>query len=159
MAGGPLPGEEALFADIMRAAATRPNVVFHGRLPYSSANTLYSRARIFLNTSDLEGFPNSYLQAWVRGVPVVTMIDPDGTIAREGLGLAVSSPAEINAAVAHLLYDASAWNAASERCRAYMARAYGEETVLPVYLETFERVLRGSKARATTRMPQGAHNA
>ena len=142
MAGGPLPGEEALFHDVSRAAAGSANVHFHGGLSYRDANALYGRARVFVNTSDIEGFPNSYLQAWIRGVPVVTLIDPDGVIEREGLGAAVSSPAEMRDAIRRLLGDPAAWKAASDRCCTFMARERGEDSVLAAYLKTFEDVMR-----------------
>ena len=142
MVGGPLPGEEALFRDVRDTAAVKANLTFHGRLPYPDASDLYGRARMLVNTSDVEGFPNSYLQAWIRGVPVVTLIDPDRTIEREGLGVAVSSAAQIPAAVRHLLDDATAWKTASDRCRAFMAREHGEDKVLAPYLDTFEEVMR-----------------
>jgi glycosyltransferase involved in cell wall biosynthesis len=143
MVGGPLRDEEALFHEIEGAARARPNVTFHGRLPYRDANALYGRSRLLVNTSDVEGFPNSYLQAWIRGVPVVTLIDPDRVIEREGLGVATSSPAGIARAVRALLDDPAAWKAASDRCLAYMIREYGEDRILSTYLETFERVARG----------------
>src|SRR5258706_6226340 len=148
MVGGALTGEEALFRDVRDAAATKTNVVFHGRLSYWDANALYGRARVLVNTSDVEGFPNSYLQGWIRGVPVVTLIDPDGVIEREGLGIAARSAAEIPDAIDHLLRDPAAWKAASDRCRAFMAREYGEDKVLAAYLDTFERVLRIDTAGA-----------
>jgi len=142
MVGGPLPGEEALFRSIRDAAAAKANVTFHGRLSYRDAGHLYGRAKILVNTSDIEGFPNSYLQAWIRGVPVVTLIDPDRVIERENLGVAVSSTAQIPAAVKHLLGDATALKALSDRCRAFMEREHGEEKVLAAYLDTFEHVTR-----------------
>jgi glycosyltransferase involved in cell wall biosynthesis len=142
MAGGPLPGEEALYRETQTAAAARPNVTFHGRLAYHVAAALYARARVFLNTSDVEGFPNSYLQAWMRGVPVVTLLDPDRVIEREGLGIAAKSPARLAGAVRDLLQDKAAWRAASERCRAYMAREHGEDKVLAPYLEGCGTALR-----------------
>lgn len=142
MVGGPLPGEEALYRGIEAAARSRPNVTFHGRLAYHDTAALYARARVFLNTSDVEGFPNSYLQAWARGVPVVTRLDPDRVIEREGLGLVARSTAGLEAALRNLLGDAHAWRAASERCLAYMAREHGEERVLAPYLEVFDAALR-----------------
>ncbi|SRR5581483_4744837 len=148
MVGGSLSGEEALFRDVARACAAKTNVVFHGRLSYWETNDLYGRAKVLVNTSDVEGFPNSYLQAWSRGVPVVTLIDPDGVIEREGLGIAGKSPAQLLAAIGHLLHDATAWKAASDRCRAFMAREYGEDKVLAAYLDTFEEVMRIGIARA-----------
>jgi glycosyltransferase involved in cell wall biosynthesis len=150
MVGGPLPDEESLFQDVRRAAVARPNVSFHGRLSYWDANDLYGRTKVLVNTSDVEGFPNSYLQAWIRGVPVVTLIDPDSVIEREGLGVAVSSPDQIPAAIKRLLDDPVAWNAASNRCRAFMAREYGDDKVLATYLDTFEKVMRMDAGSAET---------
>ena len=140
--GGPLPGKEGLYRDVARSAASLPNVSFHGALSYRDANRMYGRSRLLVNTSDVEGFPNSYLQAWIRGVPVVTLIDPDGVIEREGLGVAAKSPAAIRDAVQDLLGDPDELNAASDRCRTYMDREYGEDKILATYLEAFEEVMR-----------------
>jgi len=140
--GGPLPGEEALYEEVQDAAATRTNLTFHGRLSYWDANDLYDRAKLLVNTSDVEGFPNTYLQAWIRGVPVVTLIDPDRVIEREGLGVAASSTAGLAEAIGTLLGSRAAWQAASDRCKRFMAREFGEEKILSAYLETFDDVMR-----------------
>jgi glycosyltransferase involved in cell wall biosynthesis len=143
MVGGPLPGEAALFEEVQRRARAFPNLVFHGGLPYHATCELYGRARVFVNTSDIEGFPNSYLQAWSNGVPVVTLIDPDGVIARERLGIGVREPEQLAEAIVGLMIDDVVWTKTSERCRAYMARHHGEDVVLAAYLEAFDHVLRG----------------
>lgn len=158
MVGGDLPGEDALFHDVRRAAAAISNVMFHGRLSYWDTNDLYGRAKVLVNTSDVEGFPNSYLQAWIRGVPVVTLIDPDGVIEREGLGVAVRSPAQIPDAIGHLLGDPAAWRAASDRCRTFMAREHGDDRVLAAYLDTFEEVARAGAANSKMMMSDGARS-
>jgi len=148
MAGGPLPGEETFFLDVRLAAAAKANVSFHGPLSYWDTNELYGRAKLLVNTSDVEGFPNSYLQAWIRGVPVVTLIDPDNVIEREGLGVAAKSSDQIRDAIRHFLSDPAEWKAASDRCRAFMTREYGEDKVLAAYLDTFELVMRVDTADA-----------
>jgi len=148
MVGGPVLREEALFREVGHAVAARTNVSFHGRLSYGDTNDLYGRAKVLVNTSDVEGFPNAYLQAWIRGVPVVTLIDPDGIIEREGLGVAVRSSAEMPDAIRHLLGEPAAWKAVSDRCRAFMAQEYGQDKVLATYLETFDEVMRIDKASA-----------
>jgi len=141
MVGGALPGEEALFARVRDGAAACANLTFHGPLSHLDATDLYGRAKLLLNTSDVEGFPNAYLQAWIRGVPVVTLIDPDRVIEREGLGLVARSPAGLVGAIASLLGSPQAWQAASDRCRRFMAREFGDHKVLPAYLDTFARVM------------------
>ena len=151
--GGETPGEDAYFREFQRRASTIPNIVYHGRLGYQDAGALYGRARLLVNTSDVEGFPNAYLQAWQNGVPVVTLIDPDGVIARDGLGEVASSPEQLLGATRALLNDPPAWQAASERCRSYMARNYCEERTLRDYIDTIHGVMRGSTGSKRAFLP------
>jgi glycosyltransferase involved in cell wall biosynthesis len=135
MIGGEIPDYSSLYKDVEARARGMPNVTFHGQVPYHDVNDYFERTRVFVNTSDIEGFPNSYLQAWVRGTPVVAFFDPDGLIAREGLGRAVSSVEEMRSAVAELSSDAAVWRAASERCKSFMASAFDEDRILEPYLK------------------------
>jgi glycosyltransferase involved in cell wall biosynthesis len=133
LAGGAIPGQEAFFEQAKIDARSHSNLSFMGHIPYHDVNPLYGRARVLVNTSDIEGFPNSYLQAWAAGTPVVAFFDPDGLIARERLGVAVRSPQELREAVHELATNESSWIAASQRCRAFMTRAYAEDVVLAPY--------------------------
>ena len=149
MVGGAQPGAHALFQQMREQAAGVPNVAFHGLVPYRATNDLFDRARVFVNTSAIEGFPNTFLQAWIRGVPVVSFFDPDGVIRSEGLGHATADLDEMAVAAQRLATDQQAWIEASGRCRAYMARHYAEERILAPYVSTIGRVAVGSARRAT----------
>jgi glycosyltransferase involved in cell wall biosynthesis len=105
MIGGLVRGEEALFSRIEIEAKGLRNVRFMGGLPYGETNRQFARAKIFLNTSDVEGFPNTFLQAWVRKVPVVSSLDPDGIIVRQGLGRQGESDDELCRSIRDLLND------------------------------------------------------
>ena len=140
MVGGPVPDEPALYQRICREAALHPNLTFHGHLSYSDANALYGRARLLVNTSEAEGFPNAYLQSWIRGAPAVSFSDPDGVIGRHGLGEALASAPAMRDAVRRLLGDPAALAAAGARCRAYMAHEYAEARILTPYLAAFEEL-------------------
>lgn len=135
------PNEPALFEQIAQRAQSLRNVTFHGPMPYRQVGDFYDRCRVFLNTSDVEGFPNSYLQAWIRSRPVVAFFDPDGLIKREGMGRAVGSLEEMQLAVLNYLSDRSLLEAAGERCLEYMSRQYGDDVVLKPYLLMIERLI------------------
>ncbi|MGH2981056.1 MAG: glycosyltransferase family 4 protein [Solirubrobacterales bacterium] len=50
---------------------------------------LLPEAAAIVLTSEYEGMPNVFLEAWMRSIPVVSLgFDPDGSIEREGMGLA-----------------------------------------------------------------------
>lgn len=134
MVGGRMPRSEALYDAAEREARALGNVTFHGAVPYREVRTLYERARLFVGTSDIEGFPNTYLQAWSHGTPVVGFLDPDGLLERQGMGRAVRSLEQMCAAVADFSRDRARWEEASARARDYMERHYGESAVLAPYL-------------------------
>jgi len=140
MIGGPMTGAEALFRAVAAEAATIPNVTFHGAVPYHAVGGFFSRARVFANTSSIEGFPNTYLQAWANGVPVVAFIDPQGLLSRLKLGQAVSETPGMIRAVASFARDPLAWEGVSRRSRKYMDDSYNESRVLAPYVEALSEL-------------------
>jgi glycosyltransferase involved in cell wall biosynthesis len=140
MIGGRIADSQNLFDEILQRAKSSPNVTFHGQIPYHEVNDYFARALVFTNTSDIEGFPNSYLQAWSRGTPVVAFFDPDGLIAHEGLGVAVRNMEEMRQAVKDLATNRERWLATSARCVAFMRREFNEDRILVPYLDAFRRV-------------------
>jgi glycosyltransferase involved in cell wall biosynthesis len=137
MVGGPLRVALELF-QTSKSRAARLGVHFHGALEYRETNALYGRARVFVNTSDLEGFPNTYAQAWASGTPVVAFFDPDGIIARHGLGATVTTREQMVEAVQRLARDESAWRAAHARCLAFSQQHFAEAAALRPYLRSFD---------------------
>jgi glycosyltransferase involved in cell wall biosynthesis len=63
------------------------NLNFLGTQSLAQVNERLWASLLVVNTSQAEGFPNTYIQAWARFVPVVSLsVDPDGVIARHQLG-------------------------------------------------------------------------
>jgi glycosyltransferase involved in cell wall biosynthesis len=133
--GGPMPGSESLYEAVRAEALQIANVRFHGSVPYHEVGEFYERARVFVGTSEIEGFPNTYLQAWSRGTPVVAFLDPERLIARNGMGSAVTSIAGMCAAIVKLAGDPQAWGAASQRCREYMDNRFNVTRMTEPYLQ------------------------
>ncbi len=135
------PADEAHGVGIVRRARELPNVTVHGRASRAQMDGFYRRAAALLCTSDYEGFPNTFIEAWSHGIPVVSTHDPDGLIDRLGLGASVApKPAAIATALQGLLRSREDWTAASGRARRY-------------YLEnhTVDRVMRQFEAELILR--------
>jgi glycosyltransferase involved in cell wall biosynthesis len=63
------------------------NFEYLGFLPFHETQEFFFRAKVYVCTSDREGFPNVFLQAWQAKCPVVSLtIDPDGVIDKYDLG-------------------------------------------------------------------------
>jgi glycosyltransferase involved in cell wall biosynthesis len=135
MIGAAMKDQERYFSLTRDAASGIPNVEFSGSVPYIETPRAFEAARVLVNTSSIEGFPNTFLQAWAHGVPVVSYIDPDGIIGKEGLGSVAADFDQLVSEVKQLSSDRSRWAACSARCRAYAAKTFSEEAVAKPYLD------------------------
>jgi len=81
--GGRAGGHEIYADRIIVKLRSLPNVEYLGWVAHDEVPELFSRARVFLNTSIVEGFPNTFLEAWRQKIPVISTVDPGGLI-REG---------------------------------------------------------------------------
>lgn len=88
MIGGESKGKETLYSKIEKEATTIPNLEFLGFVPYHKIQKYYQEASIFINTSQIEGFPNTFLESWINGTPVISLnVDPDEIICKNKLGI------------------------------------------------------------------------
>jgi glycosyltransferase involved in cell wall biosynthesis len=128
-----------------RRAAELPNVTLHGALFGSDLNALYERANLLVCTSELEGLPNVFLEAWARGLPVLSTVDPDGMIERHALGVIVHDPEQLGPAAQALLRDPGL-PATAHRVRSYYLANY----TVDVSVSAFEALFTDVKRRSTS---------
>ena len=72
------------------------NLEWLGRRPFDETLEWFEKATFLVNTSRKEGFPNTYVQAWLRGIPVLSLgADPDGVIQKFKLGYVCNDVANL----------------------------------------------------------------
>jgi glycosyltransferase involved in cell wall biosynthesis len=114
-----------------------------GAVRYTDSGAWFDRARIFLNTSSIEGFPNTFLQAWIRAVPVVSFFDPDGMIRRLQLGAVPASLDDMRESIRGLLEVDVYRENTGRRAREFACREFTSAAAAR-YIELLDhRALRG----------------
>jgi len=113
-----------------------PNVTVHGPVAREKVPEFYKRAACLCCTSNFEGFPNTFLEAWSHGLPVVSTFDPDDLIASHGLGAVTGDTEGLVHAVRSLLASPERWGRASANARQY----YLENHTVDGAMERFKRV-------------------
>ncbi len=137
MIGGPAPGNEGLYRMVEAKTKVLNNLSLLGAVPYHDVNDYFSRSRIFVNTSDREGFPNSFLQAWAREVPVVSFFDPDGLISSEKLGTVPEGIEEMAGTIRGLLSNEVDRREMALKARVFVLEKYSPESVANKYESLF----------------------
>jgi len=130
LVGGPHPDAPRLFEEVRARAVQVPNVEVAGHVHFSKTGYYYASAEVLVCTSTTEGFPNTFLQAWASGTPVVSTIDPDRVITRMGLGRHAETVDEIVEAIQDLLSDPGEYAATQQRCRDYVRESHSPEAVV-----------------------------
>jgi glycosyltransferase involved in cell wall biosynthesis len=120
-------------AEIAAAAAGVSILRLHGFVAHGQVSGFYERARALVCTSAREGFPNTFLEAWSRGRPVLTTLDPDDVVATERIGLIAADADGLAAAARRLTECHEEWDAMSRRARHYYLREHRPERILDDY--------------------------
>lgn len=132
-----------LAAAVAEAGERLPNLELTGQLPRPDALELIGRAVAVVSTSEAEGMPNIFLEAWSRGVPVISLdCDPDGRIAAEGLGLvAGGSESRLAELTGSLGADRARRDELGERGPEYVRGLHSPEAVGAHWARTLEDLL------------------
>jgi len=93
--GGPDKKNDPFYEHIKKKAKKVKNLIFMGFQPFEFTEKIFWSCKLFVNTSTYEGFPNTFLQAWSRGVPVLSTVDPDNIVKENNLGLVAQNENEL----------------------------------------------------------------
>ena len=124
--------------DEVRELSSRiPNVEFKGRVSPSESNKLMTEALLYVNTSSVEGFPNTLLEAASAGTPYVAFFDPDEVICKYSLGFHVSDFAGLVASVEALIGDSSLRDKIAKNGRIYIRTCHDKTEISDLYSRLF----------------------
>ncbi|MEJ2721278.1 MAG: glycosyltransferase family 4 protein [bacterium] len=139
VAGGPGSAgahDRSYYDEMVAAFASQPNLTYAGFVPPHEVGEIYRRGRLFLLTSEYEGFPNTFLYAWTNALPVCTLdIDPDGVVAARGLGIVDKDPESLAGKIDGLLDDQAAYEAMRGRCYEHVQKTHSLERMEAAFVD------------------------
>lgn len=130
------------------AARTLSNFRYGGLVLPAKVGEVFRRAHLHVKTSlPIEGFPNTFIEAWLHGVPVVSYeTDPEGFLNEQHLGVCAASVDEMERTIRDLLDHPGRRREIGARARAFAAHEFD----LKNNVDRFERLL----AARGVRLPQ-----
>jgi len=114
------------------------NLKYLGEISYEETNELLSKSSLFVNTSTTEGFSNTYIQAWMRENPVVTLnCDPDDLIKINKIGFHSGSFKRLVKDVRYLIENEDVRREMGKRAREYAFKNHDIKKVGKRYFKIF----------------------
>jgi len=82
------------------------NIRYLGERSQKEVDEIMASGHILVNTSSYEGFPNTFIQAWLRQTPVVSLdVDPDDILKTRDVGIFAGAYERLRAGVEQLIND------------------------------------------------------
>jgi glycosyltransferase involved in cell wall biosynthesis len=140
VAGGP-DREDDYSASLRSTAKGLRNISLLGQIPREKMKELYLQASLLCCTSIYEGFPNTFLEAWSYGLPIVSTVDPDDLLFKRNLGLVAADSREMTSGISHLLGERDRWREISNSASRYYLTHHAVEPAMAGFENTFLEVL------------------
>lgn len=139
---GAMPTSGRYAGYLQQVMASLPaNLRYLGYQPLDAVNQMISESDLLLYTSVNEGFGNSFLQAWFRGVPTGSLSSRlDGILENEGVGFFAESYDEMVCQVERLMSDPPARMAMGEQALRYARTHHTIDIMVDQYERLFQQV-------------------
>jgi glycosyltransferase involved in cell wall biosynthesis len=117
------------------------NLESTGRLSFDNALIWFDKASVLVNTSESEGFSNTFIQAWLRGVPTIVFgADPDQVIAKNQLGFNVNNINDSGGKISILLENIELYKMYSNKVSEYAREHYTVRNMTEQFLNKILKI-------------------
>ncbi len=114
------------------------NIEFHKSVPFKKIDSFFQRAKILVNTSDFEGFPNTFIQACSAGTPILSLnTNPDGFLEKYKCGLCAKGNWNAFVRQGATLLDSRTQSEYGQNGRKYAAENHDITKIIEQYKKLF----------------------
>ncbi len=133
------------FDRLQSRALALGNVEMTGFVPYAEVEPQFDGASLLVNTSAGEGFPNTFMQAWSRGIPTISFFESSARIEGVDVGTVVPDLDAMERAVLMFKTERSVWLESGMRAAAYFRANFSVERSVDAYERVFQDVIRSAR--------------
>lgn len=132
------------FVEMRRIAKEFQNITFIEGVPFSAVQAYFDKAKLFIGTSEYEGFPNTYLQACLGSTPIMSYkVNPDDFITKNNVGYCAGGDFEtmINQ-IRRILQDKRDWEEKSKNAFKYVKENHDISIVGKQWTDLIYKILK-----------------
>jgi len=129
------------YDNLINQASHIHNLRFIKRVPFEEIDDYFQRASMLVNTSDSEGFPNTFVQACKYAAPILSLnVNPDNFLDKYNCGLCAGGSQDALIEMCRKLLDPAISKVYGENAREYARQNHDITQIIEHYKETFRRL-------------------
>ena len=130
------------YQELVRRARQVENLEFIERVGFDEIHSYFQRAKVFVNTSDAEGFPNTFIQACQHGTPILSLnVNPDQFLEEYNCGIFCNGNVERLADSLKLMLAGNTSLEMGKNARRYVEQNHDIRDVAEKYKKLFRKLL------------------
>lgn len=129
------------YQNLVAKAKQIENLTFIEQVPFAEIDTFFRDAKVLVNTSDSEGFPNTFIQAAKHATPIVSLnVNPDNFLEKHNCG--IHAKGDMNQMVESLasLLEGGRLPELGQNARQYVRKYHDVEQIIAQYKNLFKEV-------------------
>jgi len=118
------------------------NLEFIERVPFGRVESYFARAKVFVNTSDSEGFANTFIQACKCATPILSLsVNPDGFLDKYKCGLCAEKTWEKFVSQCKMLTEPAKIKEFGQNGRRYVEEHHNVAKIVERYKKLFRQTI------------------
>jgi glycosyltransferase involved in cell wall biosynthesis len=130
------------YQDLLAKAKKVDNLQFIQAVPFTEISSYFQRAKVFVNTSDTEGFPNTFIQACNCAAPILSLkVNPDDFIDKHNCGISCNDNWHKMIDSLKVMLHKDRYIELGENAKKYVREHHDLAKIIKQYKELFEELL------------------
>ncbi len=118
------------YSKLVQDSVNDGKIIATGELTNDEVNRILEQSHVLVNTSKYEGFSNTFIQAWMRSIPVVSLnVNPDSVITDNNIGYYSEHYSQLVKDIKTLITNEDIRNTMAKNSEKFSASNYSLENI------------------------------
>ena len=134
--------DDRIYEHLITRAKQIKNLVFIPRVPFNQIHEYFQRAKVFVNTSNYEGFPNTFIQACKSATAILTLnVNPDSFLDKHNCGISCNGDWQRFVDSLRSLLEEDRWLKMGINGKKYVEEHHDVTKIIQQYKELFGKLV------------------
>ncbi len=135
--------DDTRYDELIARAKQIKNLEFIPRVPFNKTHEYFLRAKVFVNTSSYEGFPNTFIQACKCAAPILSLnVNPDDFLNKHNCGISCNGDWQRLVDSLKFLFEDERYVQMGKNGKKYAEEHHDVTKIIQQYKELFEKLVK-----------------